>query len=144
MVRAGVVLALDASATTGTVAVLRDGIVVSEREEVMRNDAEERFLPAVLDALEVVGESLGSLSAVACGGGPGSFTSLRVAAATAKGIAEGRGIPLYAMPSLALIVASGIGVLAGGLVSQYIGEKQLHYIAGIGFIAIGAWTLIKA
>lgn len=46
--------------------------------------------------------------------------------------------------SLALIVASGIGVLAGGFVSQYISEKHLHYIAGIGFIAIGIWTLLKA
>jgi len=46
--------------------------------------------------------------------------------------------------SLALIVASGIGVLAGSIVSQYISEKQLHYIAGIGFIGIGIWTLFKA
>ncbi len=46
--------------------------------------------------------------------------------------------------SLALILTSAIGVLAGGLISQYVGEKQLHYIAGIGFIAIGAWTLFKA
>ncbi len=46
--------------------------------------------------------------------------------------------------SLALMVASGIGVLAGGLVSQYISEKHLHYIAGIGFVAIGIWTLVKA
>ena len=46
--------------------------------------------------------------------------------------------------SLALIVASGIGVLAGGVVSQYVSEKHLHYVAGIGFIAIGAWTLVKA
>jgi putative Ca2+/H+ antiporter (TMEM165/GDT1 family) len=46
--------------------------------------------------------------------------------------------------SLALIVTSGIGVLAGGVVSQYISEKHLHYIAGLGFICIGIWTLIKA
>ncbi len=46
--------------------------------------------------------------------------------------------------SLALIVASGIGVLAGSAVSNYIGEKQLQYIAGIGFIGIGIWTLLKA
>ncbi len=46
--------------------------------------------------------------------------------------------------SLALIVASGIGVLAGGVISQYISEKHLHYIAGIGFIIIGIWTLVKA
>ena len=46
--------------------------------------------------------------------------------------------------SLALIVASGIGVLAGSAISQYVSQKQLSYVAGIGFIAIGAWTLAKA
>jgi putative Ca2+/H+ antiporter (TMEM165/GDT1 family) len=46
--------------------------------------------------------------------------------------------------SLALIVASGIGVMAGGLISQYVSEKYLHYIAGIGFVGIGLWTLLKA
>lgn len=46
--------------------------------------------------------------------------------------------------SLALIVASGIGVLAGGLVSQFISTKHLHYVAGIGFVVIGVWTLVKA
>lgn len=46
--------------------------------------------------------------------------------------------------SLALILASAIGVLAGGLISQYVSERYLHYIAGIGFIGIGIWTLLKA
>jgi putative Ca2+/H+ antiporter (TMEM165/GDT1 family) len=45
--------------------------------------------------------------------------------------------------SLALIVASGIGVLAGGVISQYISERHLRYIAGIGFMIIGALTLMK-
>ena len=46
--------------------------------------------------------------------------------------------------SLALILASALGVLAGGIISQYISEKHLHYIAGLGFILIGLWTFIKA
>lgn len=46
--------------------------------------------------------------------------------------------------SLALIVASGIGVLAGTFISQHISGRQLHYIAGVGFIGIGIWTLFKA
>lgn len=46
--------------------------------------------------------------------------------------------------SSALIVASGIGVLAGGVISQYVSERILHYIAGIGFVGIGIWTLVKA
>lgn len=43
--------------------------------------------------------------------------------------------------SLALVVASAIGVLAGGLVAQYVSPKLLSYIAGIGFVVIGAWTI---
>ena len=46
--------------------------------------------------------------------------------------------------SAALIVASAIGVLAGALLSEFIHEKSLHYIAGVGFIAIGAYTLATA
>jgi putative Ca2+/H+ antiporter (TMEM165/GDT1 family) len=46
--------------------------------------------------------------------------------------------------STALIVTSALGVVAGSLISQYVNEKTLNYIAGIGFIAIGVWTLIKA
>ena len=46
--------------------------------------------------------------------------------------------------SLALILASAIGVLAGSVISEYVSEKHLHYVAGIGFIAIGLWTLLRA
>lgn len=51
---------------------------------------------------------------------------------------------VFLAASAALIVASAIGVLAGTLISEYINEKYLHYIAGTGFIAIGAFILYKA
>lgn len=46
--------------------------------------------------------------------------------------------------SAALIVASALGVLAGSFLVEYINEKYLHYIAGIGFIGIGIFTLYNA
>ncbi len=46
--------------------------------------------------------------------------------------------------SFALIVSSGIGVLAGHFISKYISGKHLNYIAGIGFICIGIWSFLKA
>ena len=46
--------------------------------------------------------------------------------------------------SAALIVASAIGVLAGSLLAEYINMKYLHYIAGVGFILIGMFTLYNA
>jgi len=44
----------------------------------------------------------------------------------------------------ALVVTSAIGVAAGSVVSQYVSEKTLQYVAGVGFIGIGIWTLVKA
>lgn len=46
--------------------------------------------------------------------------------------------------SLAMAAATGIGVLVGGVLSEYVNEKYLHYAAGAGFIVIGIWTLLKA
>ena len=51
---------------------------------------------------------------------------------------------VFAGASLALIATSALGVLAGGFVSQYISPRQLQWIAGAGFIAIGLWTLVKS
>ncbi len=51
---------------------------------------------------------------------------------------------VFLAASAALIVASAIGVLAGSLLSEYINEKILHYIAGVSFMAIGAFTLYTA
>jgi putative Ca2+/H+ antiporter (TMEM165/GDT1 family) len=53
-------------------------------------------------------------------------------------------LTVFAGASAALIVTSGLGVLGGSLLSQFVSEKVLHYLAGIGFVAIGVWTLWKA
>jgi putative Ca2+/H+ antiporter (TMEM165/GDT1 family) len=52
-------------------------------------------------------------------------------------------LTVFVGASLALILASGIGVLAGGIISQYVSERALNYLAGAGFIAIGIWTLLR-
>jgi tRNA threonylcarbamoyladenosine biosynthesis protein TsaB len=110
----GLVLALDASTYVGTVAVLRGGSVVLAREARMRGEHEERLLPAVAESLQLAGASPADVDAVVCGAGPGSFTSLRIAASIAKGLATSRVIPLYAVPSLALVVAGAVPPLAPG------------------------------
>ena len=53
-------------------------------------------------------------------------------------------LTVFVAASLALIVASGIGVLAGSFISEYISEKHLSCIAGVGFIGIGIWILFNA
>ena len=60
--------------------------------------------------------------------------------ATDKGVSK---LTVFTGAALALVVASAIGVLAGSFVSNYISEKHLSIIAGIGFIAIGIVTVFR-
>lgn len=53
-------------------------------------------------------------------------------------------LTVFVGASLALIVASVIGVAAGGLVSQYVDQKHLSYAAGVGFMVVGVWTIWQA
>lgn len=109
MVRAGRlprrVLVLEASTPAGSVALLLDGRgdsvpvpMGAGREDLLWDAAVRRLAEAGLGA--------GDLEAVVCGAGPGSFTSLRIAAALAKGLAHGAGCPLFAVPSLLLAGAA--------------------------------------
>ncbi len=107
----GLMLSLDGSTYAGSVALLRDGVVVAEREladvpKPGRGGREEAFMPMVAECLRDGKVEPSALTGVICGEGPGSFTSLRIAASIAKGIAVGTGIPLFSVSSLALIVAA--------------------------------------
>ena len=53
-------------------------------------------------------------------------------------------LTVFVAASAALVLATGIGVLAGGLVSEHVSPTALKYVAGAGFIAIGLWTLLRA
>jgi len=111
---AGLTLAMDAAAGDGTIALLRDGVLVAEAAVVMRSADDERFLPAVLAAIAGAGAAPRDLARIVCGEGPGSFTALRVVGAVGKGLAVGLGVPLFAVPSLALMVGSSAATSAPG------------------------------
>lgn len=103
-------LAVDGSTYAGSVALIRGREVVAERQLELvphpgKSGKAENFMPMVAECLRDGQVQPSDLARVVCGEGPGSFTSLRVAASIAKGIAAGAGIPLYAVSSLLLIVA---------------------------------------
>ena len=53
-------------------------------------------------------------------------------------------LAVFLAASAALVVASGLGVIAGSLLAETINERLLQYLAGVGFIVIGAFTLYNA
>ena len=50
---------------------------------------------------------------------------------------------IFAGAALALVVAAAIGVLVGAQLERFVKPSTLKTIAGVGFIAIGIWTLVS-
>jgi len=115
-----ITLALDACTYNGTVAVLQDDRVLAETDVAMRGKDEERLMPAVSETIRRSGVRLDGVDRIVCGGGPGSFTSLRIAASLAKGMAFGADKPLFAVSSLALIVAGNVALTAPNSPTRYL------------------------
>ena len=101
-------LAIETATPFGTVAVGRDGQVLAEVELGAQRRHAEAALPGIARALEEAGVARSDIGEIVVGAGPGSFTGVRVAGATAKGLVAALGVPLRAFPSL-LALAAGLG-----------------------------------
>jgi putative Ca2+/H+ antiporter (TMEM165/GDT1 family) len=50
-------------------------------------------------------------------------------------------LTVFAASASALVLTSAIGVLAGGVVAEYVSPRVLRWVAGLGFVAVGLWVL---
>ena len=57
---------------------------------------------------------------------------------------EASRVVIFLAAASALVLATGLAVLAGDLVGRFVGERTLNWAAGLGFLAIGAYTLWRA
>ena len=126
-----VVLALDTTTATGSVALTRDGTLLAQRQGDTARTHGERLPGEVIDVLAACGLSLADVDAYAVCSGPGSFTGLRVGLATIQAFALVYGRQVVAVPALealgyaALITGSTRGCrpdLVGALMDAHRGE----------------------
>jgi tRNA threonylcarbamoyladenosine biosynthesis protein TsaB len=96
------ILALDTSTGWLSVALYDGQRAVALREHV-GNAASERILPAIGEVLAREDASLASLTGIAYGAGPGSFTGVRIACSVAQGLGFGAARPLFAVCTLEAI-----------------------------------------
>ncbi|UCG73842.1 MAG: TMEM165/GDT1 family protein [Chromatiales bacterium] len=53
-------------------------------------------------------------------------------------------VTIFMAASTALVASTAIGVVAGATLSNYLDPRYLSYVAGAGFMLIGAWTIWQA
>ena len=97
------ILSLDSSATVASVALFEDGRLLAEYTLNNGNTHSETLLPMVESVLKMYGINVDDVDLFAATTGPGSFTGVRIGAATVKGLAFGTDKPCVEVSTLEAI-----------------------------------------
>lgn len=94
------ILGIESAALTASVAVVSDGILTAEYTVTDKKTHSQTLLPMLDEVKRILELNPAELDAIAISAGPGSFTGLRIGAATAKGLGLVLQKPLVAVSTL--------------------------------------------
>ncbi len=94
------ILAIDSSGLVATAAILEDYNLIAEYTIHHKKTHSQTLMPMLEEIKNMVDLDLNTIDAIAVASGPGSFTGLRIGAATAKGLAMGLHVPIIEVPTL--------------------------------------------
>lgn len=123
-------LAIETATDTASVVLAEQGRELAGWREATRQDLCRRLAGEVGTVLSESGRVFADLDLLAIGLGPGSFTSLRVGLATAKGICLARDLPLIGVSSLAAMAWQMRGSIRG-LACPVIDARRGEVYAGV-------------
>ena len=94
------ILALDSSGLVASVAVMEDDTMLAEYTMNYKKTHSQTLLPMLDQIVDMIGLDLQTLDLIAVAAGPGSFTGLRIGAATVKGLGYALKCPVAAVPTV--------------------------------------------
>ena len=122
------ILALDSTAQVGSVALCEDETLIAEYTINTGHTHSETLLPMVESVLKIAGYTVDDVDLFVCTAGPGSFTGVRIGAATVKGIAFGKDRPCIGVSTLEALALNGVA-LDGILCPSMNARRQQVYNA---------------
>ena len=97
------ILAVDSSSQTSAVALCEDERLISSFMQNNGNTHSQTLLPMIEQMLKINGTDIEDIDIFALSCGPGSFTGVRIGAATVKGLAFGKNKPCVAVSTLQVL-----------------------------------------
>ncbi len=116
------ILALDTSAAVATVALCENESLLAEYTVNNGNTHSETLLPMVENILESFKLTARDIELFAASAGPGSFTGVRIGAATVKGLAFGMNVPCVEVSTLEALAENAVSV--GGLICPVMNARR--------------------
>ena len=94
------ILGIDTTRQTASAALLEDDKLIAEFTLNYKLTHSQTIMPMIAEIIERSETDKATIDCIACASGPGSFTGLRIGAATAKGFALALDKPIVAVPTL--------------------------------------------
>jgi len=123
------ILAMESSSLVAATAVSRDGVIVAEYSTNFKKTHSQTLLPMIDEMLKMTGIKTSEIDYVAATNGPGSFTGLRIAAATAKGLCLALGKDVIGLPTLDAFACNYYG--SQGLIVPIMDARRGQVYSGI-------------
>ena len=116
------ILAFESSARPASVALLRDGSLLSQYSQCSALTHSRTLLPMAEDMLKNAELTIGDVDLFAVAHGPGSFTGVRIGVSTVKGLAWAANKPCVGVSTLEAMAWHGLA--AGGVVCPVMDARR--------------------
>lgn len=148
------ILAIDSSGLVASVALLEEDNLISEYTVNYKKTHSQTLLPMLDEIVKMTETDLSEIDAIAVAKGPGSFTGLRIGAATVKGLGLALDKPIIGVPTVEGLAMNLYGV--GMLICPMMDARRNQVYTGIyrfhgeqmeivkDQVAIGVEELIQA
>lgn len=123
------ILGIDSSGMVASVAIVQDDVIIAEYTMNHKKTHSETLLPMIDEIVKTSETKLEELDAIAIAAGPGSFTGLRIGAATAKGLAMAVDKPIIPIKTCEGLAFNMWG--AEGLVCPIIDARRNQVYTGL-------------
>lgn len=123
------VLGIESSSLVASVALVTDDILTAEYTVDFKKTHSQTLLPMLDEIVKLLELDMDTIDAIAVAGGPGSFTGLRIGAATAKGLGLALKKPLVHVPTVDAMAYNMWG--AEGLICPIMDAKRSQVYTGL-------------
>jgi tRNA threonylcarbamoyl adenosine modification protein YeaZ/ribosomal-protein-alanine acetyltransferase len=130
------IIAIDSSSLVASVAIATDKEVMAEYTVNYKKTHSQTLLPMLEEICNMTELNLEDVDAIAIANGPGSFTGLRIGAATAKGLGLALNKPIIPVPTTDALAFNMYG--HNGLICPIMDARRNQVYTGLyGYISTG-------